>query len=134
MLIAAILLALFEHVSARAPQAPSTDFIATSEAGHLGSQMIGLEVYNNNDQDLARIEDISVSQDGQVQAFVLSIGEDLGLFARFVAVKPSALRIESSKGGRVFQARMDATADQLRSAPRYRYTGTKRACLNVLRF
>jgi sporulation protein YlmC with PRC-barrel domain len=134
LLAAAIFLALFDHVSARGPETPPPNFVATPEAGNFGSQMIGLEVYNNNHQDVARIEDISVGKDGQVQAFILSVGEYLGLVAHFVAVKPSALTIEASKGDGALQAHMDATADQLRAAPEYQYTGLRKACLNILRF
>jgi hypothetical protein len=104
---------LFDGVSAQGPEAPPANFIATPESGNFGSQMIGLEVYNNRDQDLARIEDIAVGKDGQIQAFVLSVSEYLGLVAHFVAVKPSAMQIAPSKAGDVLQAHMDATADQL---------------------
>ena len=134
LLAAAVFLALFYVVSARGPEASPPDFLATPEASNFGSQMIGLEVYNNKHQDLARIEDIAVGKDGHVQAFILSVGEYLGLVARFVAVKPSAVTLEPSKGGGSLQAHMDATTDQLQAAPEYRYTGIRKACLNILRF
>jgi len=130
----AIFLALFDVVCARGPGGSPPDFLATPEAGHFGSQMIGLEVYNSKHQDLARIEDIAVGKDGHVQAFILSVGEYLGLVARFVAVKPSAVTIEPSKDDGPLRAYMDATVDQLQAAPEYRYTGIRKACLNILRF
>lgn len=113
---------------------PLPDFIAPAATGNFGSQLIGLEVYNDKNQDIARIEDISIGKDGNVQAFVLSVGEYLGLVAHFVAVKPSAVTFELSKNDGFRQARMDATTDQLLAVPDYRYTGIRKACLNILRF
>jgi hypothetical protein len=123
-----IILALFNVVSAQSPEAPPPDFVAAPGATNFVSQMIGVEVYNDQDQDLARIEDIAVGKDGHVQAFILVVGEYLGLVAHFVAVKPAALTIEPSKGDGPLQARMDTTADQLRVAPEYQYTGIRKAC------
>jgi sporulation protein YlmC with PRC-barrel domain len=133
LLAVAIFLALFNVVFARGPEASVPDFVAAPEAGDFASQMVGLEVYNSDDEDLARIEDITVGKNGRVQAFIISVGEYLGLISHFVAVKPSALTIEPSKDG-TLRAHMDATMDQLRSAPEYRYSGIRKACLNILRF
>ena len=96
--------------------------------------MVGVEVYNDQDQDLARIEYIAVGKDRHVQALFSNVGEYLGLVVHFVEVKPSALTIEASKGDGTFEARMDITADKLRAAPEYRDTRIRRACLNILRF
>jgi hypothetical protein len=132
LLAAAILLSLFEVVHAQGKNAPALDFLATPQTDRLGSQMIGLEVYDNRNQDLARIEDIAVGKDGHIQAFILSVGEDLGLVAHFVAVKPSALTFLPSEAGSQLQAHMDATTAQLQAAPEYHYTGIRKACLRIL--
>ena len=133
LLAVAIFLALFNVVSARGPEASVPDFVAAPEASDFGSQMVGPEVYNNDNEDLVRIEDIAIGKNGRVQACIISVGEYLGLIAHFVAVKPSALTIEPSRDG-TLRAHMDATIDQLRSAPEYRYTGIRKACLNILPF
>lgn len=133
LLASALFLALFDRVSAQTAL-PSGSFVTSLEPGSLSSQIVGLEVYNSNNRDIARIEDIALGKDGQVQAFILSVGEYLGLVARFVAVSPSAVKIEFSKSGDSWRARMDATADQLKAAPEYKYAGVRKACLNILRF
>lgn len=134
LLTVLVFLALFDVVSARGPEVPPLDFVTTPATGNFSSQIIGLEVYNNDNQDIARIEDISVGKDGHVEAFILSVSENLGPVAHFVAVKPSAVTFEPLKGAAPRQAHMDATADQLRTVPEYRYTGIRKACLNILRF
>jgi len=131
---AIVLLALTPAVPASGAGAVPPDFVAPVEAGNFVSQMVGVEVYNNKHEDLARIEDVAVDKDGHVQAFILDVGEYLGLIAHFVAVKPAALRIEPASGDGPPQAYLDATADQLRAAPEYPYTGTRKACLKILRF
>lgn len=131
---AIILLALFDAGAAQGPVASTPGFLAPPEAGSFVSQMVGVEVYNSRHEDLARIEDIAVGKDGHVQAFILDVGEYLGVIAHFVAVKPSALTIEPAKGDGPPQATLDATADQLRAAPEYPYTGIRKACLKILRF
>lgn len=132
LLAAAIFLVLFDHVSAHGPDLSAAGFVAAPEAAYLGSQMIGVEVYDKDHQDVARIDDIAVGKDGRVQAFVLSVGEYLGLVAHVIAVKPTALTIEPSNGGGPLQAHIAATADQLRAAPEYQYRGIRKACLSIL--
>ena len=129
-----MLLALVEARFARGSEAPPPDFVAAPEAGGYVSQMVGVEVYNSKHEDLARIEDVVVGKNGRVQAFILDVSEYLGVFAHFVAVKPSALTIEPAKGDGPPEAHLDATADQLRAAPEYPYSGTRKACLKILRF
>ena len=134
LLAVVIFLALFDVVSARGPNVSPPDFVATPATGNFASKMIGVEVYNNSHQDIARIEDIFIGEDGHVQALILSVGEYLGLVTHFVAVQPSAVTFEPAKVDGFGQAHMDATVDQLRTAPEYRYTGVRKACLNILHF
>ena len=129
-----ILLVLFTAGSACGSEAPPPDFVVAPEAGRYVSQMVGVEVYNGKHEDLARIEDVSVGKDGRVQAYILDVSEYLGVVAHFVAVKPSALTIDPAKGDNPPEAHLDVTADQLRAAPEYPYTGTRKACLKILRF
>jgi hypothetical protein len=91
---------LFLHLQCRVrarSRGAAADFIATPRTTDFVSQMVGVEVYNDQHQDLARIEDIAVGKDGHVQAFILDVGEYLGPVAHFVAVKPSALTIEACR-------------------------------------
>jgi len=133
-LVTITLLVLFTAGSACGSEASPPDFVVAPEAGRYVSQMVGVEVYNSKHEDLARIEDVNVGKDGRVQAYILDVSEYLGVVAHFVAVKPSALTIEPAKGDGPPEAHLDATAEQLRAAPEYSYTGTRKACLKILRF
>jgi len=126
---ASIFLALFGYGAAHDQKTPAASVIVAPKTGYFTSQLIGAEVYNSQNKDLARVADISVGTDGQIQAFVLKVSEYEGLVAHFVAIKPSALTFESSIDDGLIRAHMSATEDQLRAAPEYRYTGTGMSCL-----
>ena len=57
-----------------------------SEGGNFSSQVVGLDVYNDDRQYVGQIEDIAMNQDGQTQAYVLSVGGMLGMGEHYVAV------------------------------------------------
>jgi sporulation protein YlmC with PRC-barrel domain len=138
LLAGAIFIVLCQGASAQESQVTSTaaaSFIATAESGNLISQIIGIDVYNNNGQAVGRIEDVAMSKDGQIQALILSLAEYFGLTERYVAVKPSAVTIGFSESDNSWHARMNASAEQLKAAPEYQYAGgiVKKACLNILR-
>lgn len=50
------------------------------------SKIIGLSVYNDNNQDVGDINDILMDQGGNAKAIVISIGGFLGVGSRLVAV------------------------------------------------
>lgn len=105
----------------------ATPFIGLSGASRPASQIIGLEVYNQSNQKIGQIVDIAIGEAGKMRAYVLSTPH--WLTPHYVAVDPSVLKIGT------WHAQMNATLDQLKAAPQYRYSGqiAAKACLNVLR-
>ena len=103
-------------------------FISLSGTSRPASQIVGLEVYNQNSQAIGQIVDIAIGAGGETRAYVLSIPHLLT--PHYVAVDPSALKIGT------WRAQMNATLDQLKTAPEYHYSGriAGKACLNLLRF
>jgi hypothetical protein len=51
---------------------------AISASSTLSSQVIGLDVYNDSKQDVGKIQDIVISEDGHAQAYILSVGGFFG--------------------------------------------------------
>jgi sporulation protein YlmC with PRC-barrel domain len=109
-------------------------FVAISEGGNFSSQVVGLDVYNDTKQYIGQIEDIAMSQDGQTQAYILSVGGILGMGEHYVAVNPSAVKVSYSELDKAWHASMNATSDQLRAVPEFRYSGhlAAKACINIL--
>ena len=109
-------------------------FAAISEGGNFSSQVVGLDVYNDNEQYIGQIEDIAMNQNGQTQAYILSVGGMLGMGEHYVAVNPSAVKVSYSELDKAWHASMNATSDQLRAVPEFRYSGhlAAKACINIL--
>lgn len=76
-----------------------------------------------------------MSKDGKTQAFILSVGNVLGLGEHYVAVDPASLKVDYSEADKTWHASMNATPDQIRAAPPYRYSGRvgEETCINILR-
>jgi PRC-barrel domain protein len=103
--------------------ATSGTFVSVPQADELGSKLIGLDIYNNDNKDIGQIKDIALNSSGRSQAYIVSVGGFLGMGERYVAVNPSALKITYNESDKKWHASMNATADQLKSAPEFKYTG-----------
>jgi len=99
---------------------PQVMFTTVSPDERLSSDIIGLDVYNDANQDIGKIKDIAYSG-GTVTAYILSVGGFFGVGDRYVAVAPAGLNIAYDATARKWHANMDTTADQLMSAPAFSY-------------
>jgi hypothetical protein len=114
---------LTEVVDANAAGNPAADqggftTVAGSEA--LGSKIIGTEVHNAKNQDIGTIKDIAYT--GQhIKAYIVGVGGFLGVGDHDVAVTPSALHVSYDSSAKAWHATMNATADQLKAAPQFKY-------------
>jgi sporulation protein YlmC with PRC-barrel domain len=70
------------------------------------SKVVGLNVYNNDNQNVGSINDLLTDKSGSIKAAVLSVGGFLGMGARYVAVPFDKLKFStepvvsaSSSGG-----------------------------------
>ena len=85
--------------------------ILPSDTAH---SVLGKEVRNGTGDNLGRIVDLLIDQDGQVRAVVIDFGGFLGVGARRLVVDWTALRL----GPNAITA--DITRDQARVAPEYK--------------
>jgi hypothetical protein len=95
-------------------------FTSVSPKDGLSSKAIGLNVYNDANQDIGTIKDIALNGN-QIDGYILAVGGFLGLGDHEVAVRPGALDISYSSSDNKWHAKMNATAEQLRAAPEYKY-------------
>jgi PRC-barrel domain len=90
LLVNATVLALSLITSAEGSNRAATTsgiFATISGGANLNSQVIGLDVYNESKQDVGEIVDVAMSQDGQTEACILSVGGILGMGERYVAIR-----------------------------------------------
>ncbi len=87
----------------------------------LSSNVVGLNVYNNANQDIGKIKDIAFDANG-VKAYIVAVGGFLGMGDHYVAVNPSAININYDANAKKWHAAMNTNADQLKAAPEYKYS------------
>lgn len=86
----------------------------------LSSKVVGLDVYNDTNQDVGTIKDIAFNGN-EISGYIVSVGGFLGVGDHYVAVHPDALNISYNSGDKKWHAKMNTTADQLKAAPEYKY-------------
>ncbi|WP_271585909.1 PRC-barrel domain-containing protein [Bradyrhizobium sp. CCBAU 53415] len=99
---------------------PGGAFTAVPSKDGLSSQLMGLQVYNNAKQDIGTIKDVALNENG-IDGYILSVGGFLGIGDHYVAVRPSAINLKFDHAAKKWSATMDTTADQLKSAPEFKY-------------
>jgi sporulation protein YlmC with PRC-barrel domain len=104
------------------PAATVPKFIQIDADALLSSRLLGLNVQGGNGQNIGKIEDIAL-EGGQIAGVVLSVGDTMGTTQRYVAVDPSSISIKFAEAENKWSANLNATIDQLKSAPEFRYEG-----------
>ena len=103
------------------PAGSGTMFANVPATDDLSSKLIGISVYNNNDKDIATIKDIAFTPTGRPAAYIVLVGGFLGIGGHYVAVDPSAVKVSYNDNNKTWHASMNASADQLRKAPVFKY-------------
>jgi hypothetical protein len=88
---------------------------------NLSSNVVGLNVYNNANEDIGKIKDVAFDSNG-VKAYIVAVGGFLGMGDHYVAVNPSAININYDANAKKWHAAMNTNADQLKAAPEYKYS------------
>jgi len=96
-------------------------FSTVSKDEMFSSKLKGLNVYNQKDEKVGEISDLAIGKGQQVQAMILSVGGFLGVGEHYVAVSPSSLNVKYDKEKDTWRATMNATKDQLKAAPEFKY-------------
>jgi hypothetical protein len=95
-------------------------FTSLPAKDELSSKVVGLDVYNNANQNIGTIKDVAYSGTS-VNGYVIGVGGFLGMGDHYVAVRPSAVKLSYDAKDKKWHASMDANADQLKAAPEYKY-------------
>lgn len=86
----------------------------------MSSKVIGLDIYNNDKQNIGTIKDIAFSSNG-VNAYIVGVGGFLGMGEHYVAIRPAAVTLTYDSTDKKWHAMMDTNAAQLKAAPEYKY-------------
>ncbi|MGO4677817.1 PRC-barrel domain-containing protein [Bosea sp. 2YAB26] len=113
--------ALAQTAPVPAPAQPPV-FVSVDEASALVSSLKGLDVKNAGDETVGEIEDVVIAGNS-LASYILSVGGFLGLGIHYVAVSPSALAVTWNQTDKKWNARINATKEQLKAAPQFKYEG-----------
>lgn len=107
------------------PPMPSKgpDFVSAPQTAMLSTNLVGLDVRNGERKDVGKIHDLVVNEDNSITGYVVSVGGFLGMGTHYVVVDPASLAISYDADARVWRATMNATKDQLKAAPEFKYGG-----------
>jgi PRC-barrel domain len=106
--------------SATMPAGSGGMFANVPASDDLSSKVVGLDVYNKANQDIGTIKDVAFNRNG-LQGYIVGVGGFLGMGDHYVAIRPSALNISYNANDKTWHALIDTNADQLKSAPEYKY-------------
>lgn len=101
----------------------AADFVQLPSSDMLSSNVVGLDVYDGQHNNVGKIKDVAFDTSKKVSAYVIAVGGFLGMGERYVAVNPDAVAIAYDAGNKTWRAAMNASKDQLKAAPEFKYTG-----------
>jgi hypothetical protein len=115
---------------ANAPRAAAQDalskgpeFVNLQNSGMLSSNVVGLDIYNDQNNNIGQIHDIAFDASKKITGYILSVGGFLGIGTHYVSVDPSSVTVEYDANNKTWRATMNATKDQLKAAPEFKYGG-----------
>jgi sporulation protein YlmC with PRC-barrel domain len=104
--------------------AKSTDFVQVASSDVLSSNVVGLDIYDNSQNNtLGTIKDVAFDSSKKAVAYIVAVGGVLGVGTRYVAVNPDAVDVSYDTNNKKWRATMAATKEQLTSAPEFKYGG-----------
>ncbi len=103
--------------------AQGPNFIKVKTDDMLTSNVVGLDIYNGQNNNIGKIQDVVFDKADKVTGYILSVGGFLGMGTHYVAVDPGAVSITYDANNKTWRASMNATKDQLKSAPEFKYGG-----------
>ena len=103
-------------------RAEGPNFVQVQNSDMLSSNVVGLDIYNGQNNKIGKIQDIAFDASKQVTGYILSIGGFLGMGTHYVAVNPSSVNVRMTPK-QDWRATMNATKAELKAAPEFKYSG-----------
>ncbi len=98
-------------------------FVTVQPAGIMSSNLIGVDVYNNQQESLGEVTDLVIDDGKTVTGVIVSVGGFLGLGESYVVVDPSTIVLNKKDGE--MRAYVDTSKESLQSAPKFEYPKDK---------
>jgi sporulation protein YlmC with PRC-barrel domain len=99
-------------------------YTAIKPADIVVSQLLGLKIYNNQNESVGEIEDLVIDNGRTLSGIVVGIGGLLGMGKNYVLIDPASIVI--SMRDNEMRANVDTSKDNLKEAPKFSYEKTSR--------
>jgi sporulation protein YlmC with PRC-barrel domain len=93
-----------------------------SSSNVMSSKLIGLNVYNNENQSIGEIKDLAIDGNN-LTGVVVSVGGFLGVGEKYVLLDPSSIALQNDNGK--WKAHINTSKEDLKSAPKFTYNESK---------
>lgn len=97
-------------------------FVTAKPTDVLSYNLVGLSITNSAKEKIGEIKDLVLSE-GSLAGYIVSVGGFLGMDEHYVIVSPKAVKIAYLDDDKKWTATMDATKDDLKAAPEFKYEG-----------
>lgn len=94
-------------------------FVTVGPAAVMSTKLVGLDVYNKQDETVGEIEDLVIENGQKVTGVVISVGGFLGMGEHYVVVDPSTVMLNKVDGD--WRAVVDTNKETLQGAPKFTY-------------
>ncbi len=107
--------------TATAPTATDEEVFIAEQASEEGlvSNWDGEAIYNASDENLGSVDDLLLTEDGQIKAVVVGVGGFLGIGKKSVAIAIDAIEPRTDENGDL-SLYVTASAEQLDGAPTFK--------------
>ena len=98
-------------------------FVTLQPTDMLSSNIVGLDVYDSANNNVGTIKDVAFDSSKAVKGYIVSVGGFLGMGAHYVAVDMGSVALKYDGADKKWHANMQASKDQLKAAPEFKYEG-----------
>ena len=95
-------------------------YTTVTPADMMSSKLVGLNVYNNQNDKLGEVEDLVIDNGKTVSGVVVSVGGFLGMGESYVLIDPASVVVSNKDN--TWKAFVDTNKDSLKNAPKFTYS------------
>ncbi|GJE61375.1 PRC-barrel domain-containing protein [Methylobacterium trifolii] len=88
----------------------------------LSYNLVGLNIVDGSNANVGEIKDLVIEK-GHLAGYITSVGGFLGMGERYVVLDPTSVALTYDEGAKKWKASVNATKDQLKAAPEFKYEG-----------
>jgi hypothetical protein len=123
-LLAATILSALATAAFAQTNAPASnvEFATVPSDAVLTKNLIGLKLTNANNDNVGEIKDLVIAN-GALAGYILSVGGFLGMGDPYVDVTPASVSVAYDPNDKKWKGMINATKDQLKAAPEFKYEG-----------